>query len=493
MDREKTLLHLLIIEDNPGDLFLLQEYLQLIEIPNKVYHIGRLSELEKTLDHNRIDICFLDLSLPDSAGLDTFISVNNELPNTPIIILSGLSDMTVSLEAISLGAQDYLLKGDYDIKLLSKSIQYSVERKKMLERVRRTNERYEFVNRATNDIIWEWDLLNKKIYWGEGIYSVFGYKKEEVSEDPGWALGNIHEDEKDLVFHNLKGQITQGKSHYTHDFRYRCADGSYKNVEGKGYLIFDKRGNPTKMIGALADVTEKIGLQDQLNQQKLLLQKKLTEATIQAQEEEREELGRELHDNINQILAASKMYLSMGVAKAILREEMIKKSAENINRAIEEIRKLSKKLIIPSSEEMGLKELITDLLNNISETTTIATTIELDNFDETRLEKKLKLMLFRIVQEQCNNIIKHAKASNIVLSLTESDNKIMLNIGDDGVGFDSSLKADGIGLFNIKSRVDVYSGKMKIVSAPGKGCELIIEMPGSTSTEKVNSDALEFN
>ena len=487
MDREKPLLHLLIIEDNPGDLFLLQEYLQLIEIPNKVYQIGRLSELEEMVERNKIDLCFLDLSLPDSSGLNTFITVNNKLANTPIIILSGLSDMTVSLEAISLGAQDYLLKGDYDIKLLSKSIQYSVERKKMLEKVRRTNERNEFVNKATNDIIWEWDILNKKLYWGDGIYAVFGYKQEEVTEDPRWALENIHEDEKDIVVHNLKDQIKQGKSHYTHDFRYRCADGTFKNVEGKGYLIFDKQGNPTRMIGALADVTEKIGLQDQLNQQRLLLQKKLTEATILAQEQEREELGRELHDNINQILASSKMYLSMAVANATLRKKMILKSSEYIHSAIEEIRKLSKKLIIPSSGEMELRELITDLLNNIAETTTITTNFKVTNFDEHGLEKKLKLMLFRIVQEQCNNILKHAQAGNIVLSLSERTNMIMLNICDDGVGFDTNTKADGIGLINIKNRVDIYSGKMKITSSPGKGCELVIEMPRTTGYEKINN------
>jgi two-component system, NarL family, sensor histidine kinase UhpB len=490
MDKHADVLQVLIVEDNPGDLFLLQEYLQLIDIPNKVVHVARLSELTGTIEKDRIDVCFLDLSLPDSSGLNTFISVNNELPHTPIIILSGLSDKTVSLEAISLGAQDYLLKGEYDITLLTKSIQYSIERKKMLERLRRTNERYELVNQATNDIIWEWDIVNKKLYWGDGIYTVFGYNKEEVNENPRWAFQNIHPEEQNMVVNHLKEQIKKGDSHYTKDFRYRCADGSYKNVYGKGYLVFDKENNPVRMIGVLADVTEKIGLQEQLNWQKLQLQKNLTEATIQAQEKEREELGRELHDNINQILASSKMYLNLGMANPAIREEMILKSSGHINRAIEEIRKLSKTLIVPSLGEMGLKELITDLLANISETTAIRTNVTFNNFDENNLEKKLKLMLFRIVQEQCNNILKHAHADNIVLSMSHTRNRIMLNICDDGVGFDSNTKAAGIGLSNIKSRVDVYSGKMKMITSPGNGCELIIEMPKTTSAEVDNHSLL---
>jgi two-component system sensor histidine kinase UhpB len=387
MDKYKKALKLLIIEDNPGDLFLLQEHLRMIDLPNEVYHVTALSEVKEVLNKNEMDLCFLDLSLPDSNGIHSFITLNSIIPYTPIIILSGLADMEVSLEAISLGAQEYLLKGDYDDKLLSKSIQYSIERKKMLEKLRSTNERYELVNQATNDTIWEWDLVNNKTYWGEGISKVFGYLKEEETFKPEWAWNNIHPEDRERVVSNVQEHIKQRKLHYQEDFRYRCADGSFKNVSSKGYLLIDKNDIPFKMIGAMVDITDKVRLEEELTEQKLLIQKKLTEAAIQAQENEKEELGRELHDNINQILASSKMYLNLGTANVRIREEMILKSTENISHAIEEIRKLSKSLIVPSLGEVGLKQLVTDLTKNISDTTGITVTLTFSDFDEKQVDK----------------------------------------------------------------------------------------------------------
>jgi two-component system sensor histidine kinase UhpB len=360
----------------------------------------------------------------------------------------------------------------------------------MMEKLQRTNERYELVNQATNDTIWEWDLLKNKTYWGEGISKVFGFLKKEVITDSDWAWNNIHPEEKARVESKVRQHIVERKLHYQDDFRYRCADGSFKNVYAKGYLLLDNLNNPFKMIGAMVDVTDKVRLEEELTEQKLLIQKKLTEATIQAQEAEREELGRELHDNINQILASSKMYLNLGSANAGIREEMIVKSTEHINHAIEEIRKLSKSLIVPSLGEMGLKELITDLINNISATTGIRTNVTFSNFDENLIEKKVKLMLFRIVQEQCNNVLKHAKAKNLVLALRRNQHTVLLEISDDGVGLNTKSKSNGIGLTNIKSRIDVYAGKMEINSSPGNGCQLLLEIPVFDSKEEKFMDPL---
>ena len=477
MEEVRKPLNILIIEDNPGDLFLLEEHLKLINLTNTVRHAGKIKEVKDMRATADIDLCFLDLTLPDSSGIGSFITLNKIIPYTPIIILSGLADMEVALEAISLGAQDYLIKGDYDEKLLTKSIQYSIERKKMLETLRQSNERYELVNKATNDTIWEWDLQKNTAFWGEGITRVFGYPKEEVTTDPDWGWNKVHPEEKDRVKHEVEEHIKLRSSHYQKDFRYRCSDGSFKNVYVKAHLLLDDNNSPVKLIGALVDVTEKVRLEGQLTEQKLLTQKRLTEETIQAQEKEREELGKELHDNVNQILASSKMYLSLGAANAGIREEMIIKSTVNINRAIEEIRKLTKALIVPSLGEIGLKELVTELINNISEASTINTRLDFNIPDETGLEKKLKLMLFRIIQEQCNNVMKHAHAKNLLLSIKQHQDKVILDIKDDGVGFDTKSKSNGIGLTNIKSRVDVYSGKMKIISSPGNGCHLLIEIP----------------
>jgi two-component system sensor histidine kinase UhpB len=86
-------------------------------------------------------------------------------------------------------------------------------------------------------------------------------------------------------------------------------------------------------------------------------------------------------------------------------------------------------------------------------------------------------MIYRIVQEQLNNIMKYAKVKEIDIQIKMIGNRLFLSISDNGIGFDPTIKANGIGLKNIKSRVEFYSGDLKILSVPGKGCTLKVEVP----------------
>jgi signal transduction histidine kinase len=100
---------------------------------------------------------------------------------------------------------------------------------------------------------------------------------------------------------------------------------------------------------------------------------------------------------------------------------------------------------------------------------------------DAKLDKTLsddqKLMIFRILQEQTNNIIKYADATNVIISLKEQNNQVYLSISDDGKGFDTSVQSKGIGFINIYNRVDAFGGEVKLISAPGKGCSLEIVFP----------------
>jgi two-component system, NarL family, sensor histidine kinase UhpB len=169
MFKEDKPLRLLIVEDNPGDLVLLKAYLKRAKIPIEIIHTAeQLFQVEEILKENKVDLAFLDLTLPDSTGIDSFNTLQNLLPHIPIIVLSGLTDTQVALEAISQGAQDYLIKGEFDEKLLVKSTKYSIERKKILENLQESNIRYEHVNKATNDVMWEWNYetnTGEKVFW----------------------------------------------------------------------------------------------------------------------------------------------------------------------------------------------------------------------------------------------------------------------------------------------------------------------------------------
>src|SRR5690349_689330 len=157
-------LNILVVEDNPSDYFLFEEYLRLSRLPTgEVFHARRLEEAIDILQRNEPDLIFLDLSLPDSEGINSFIRINELAQHISIIVLSGLSDTQIALNTIVLGAQDYLVKGEFDEKLLSKSIQYSIERKKILQKVVENYERYNTLIKATSDTIWDWDLRANEI------------------------------------------------------------------------------------------------------------------------------------------------------------------------------------------------------------------------------------------------------------------------------------------------------------------------------------------
>jgi len=159
------------------------------------------------------------------------------------------------------------------------------------------------------------------------------------------------------------------------------------------------------------------------------------------------------------------------------RDELILKSSNNLNYAIEEIRKLSKSLVAPSLGDMGLVDALQEMAEEISLSNEFQVELIRDIRTEKKIDKSMELMLFRIAQEQLNNIRKYARAAKATITLTTGEGNLLFSIADDGVGFDTSQKAKGIGLKNISSRVDFYSGNMNIISAPGKGCLLNINIP----------------
>jgi len=128
---------ILLIEDNPGDARLIQEMLS--EIKDAKFNFSCVDRLSKGLEFltkGDIDIVLLDLSLPDSQGLDTFLKLHQTVPDIAVIVFTGLDDSTIGVKAVQEGAQDYLVKGKVDSDLLFRSIRYAIERQRMLRELK---------------------------------------------------------------------------------------------------------------------------------------------------------------------------------------------------------------------------------------------------------------------------------------------------------------------------------------------------------------------
>jgi PleD family two-component response regulator len=127
-------IHVLLIEDNPTDVLLVRQACAAVPlIPCVFTHVERLSEGLKCLSEARFDVILLDLGLPDSQGLETLAKVKALASAVPILILSGLDDESLSLQAVRAGAQDYLSKAHIDGYIVTRAIRYAIERHQILE------------------------------------------------------------------------------------------------------------------------------------------------------------------------------------------------------------------------------------------------------------------------------------------------------------------------------------------------------------------------
>ena len=191
-------LRILIVEDNPGDLHLITELLNASVIKiQSLCSSTSIAEAVSFLHKNEFDIILLDLSVTDSSGIETFKSIKKSADKIPVIILSGLVDMSIAVEAISLGAQDYHLKEDLNQWMLTKTILNSIDRKRNLEELRQSNERYITVSKAELDFMQSEEITRKimnasldaiicidtygKItVWNPQAEKIFGWKQNEI-------------------------------------------------------------------------------------------------------------------------------------------------------------------------------------------------------------------------------------------------------------------------------------------------------------------------
>ena len=471
MQNVENHLNILVIEDNPTDLYLLEAMLLSsgARIKN-IFTANRTSTACELLKKQEISLVLLDLSLPDSLGIESFLRIKDVTQKIPVIILTGFTDSEIALEAIKHGAQDYLVKGEFKTDVLLKSIQYSIERKSAEEKILASEEKYRQMFYKNPFAAWIYDIDTLKIIEvNDAAIKLYGYEREEFLNLTIKDIRPAEDIEEAMHSLSLRGVPEKLKGKI---WRHKKKNREIMLVEIAFYKI-DYLGK-IAMQAQVNDVTEKFRLEKELAEQQKIRQRQITEAVLSAQEKERKGIGEELHDNINQILATSKLFLSAAMQESNM--EFVCRSQDYISMAMEEIRKLSRALITPAFIKSGLKQSIEQLIANTLIAKKISITTEIEISQEGNLEEGLKLTIYRIIQEQLNNILKYADASAVIIQVITKDNTILLSISDDGKGFDICRQRNGIGITNINSRAEIYNGKVEIDSSPGNGCCLKVEL-----------------
>jgi len=242
--------------------------------------------------------------------------------------------------------------------------------------------------------------------------------------------------------------------------------------------ILNDEGEIIHIITSFIDITERKRLEQQIWQEEVKHQRQLTQATIDGQEKERREIGKELHDNIGQQLTTIKLYLDLACSNASPDAiAMINQALKSVSGLIDEVRNISRSLMPPTLGDLGLIDSINELVDSINRAQTFKANFKHRQLSENTIPENQKLMLFRIIQEQLNNIIKHAKAKAVTVILAQERGALHLTIADDGIGFKTAQVNKGLGLTNIRNRAELFGGKVQITASEGNGCTLEIIIP----------------
>jgi PAS domain S-box-containing protein len=351
------------------------------------------------------------------------------------------------------------------------------ESKEAEEEVRKINERFQYATKATSDIIWELNFETKEYLLHEGKEKLFA---------PGtiidWKLGTegkyiVEEDREKVRLSFYDARMDMNRVLWELEYRVYAKEGSVLFITNHAIFIRDKNGKVLRAIGALTVITDKKKLEADLLAQQRQEQIRVTATALEAQEKERHAIGIELHDNVNQILVATNLTLSLIKANPEKAHTLVASAMQNLQDVIQENRKIAHVFVAPNLITETLADQLTKLMDNMLGAAGVEAHIFTKGLQEELLTKEMKINIYRIAQEQCTNIVKYAKASKVNMTLRTEKGYFEMMISDNGVGMDSHKKVNGIGIRNIKGRLSVFNGTAKIITAPGKGFALEIMIP----------------
>ena len=315
------------------------------------------------------------------------------------------------------------------------------------------------------------ELINKK-----GC-DLLGYRKEEI-EGKKWFDIFVPEDEREESRHYFSELLHNDTDPIEYfENAVLTKDKEVRIIQWHNAYLRNDEGEVIGILSSGEDTTSKKVLQSRLAAQESEKRKQILAAVLAAQENERKEIAYELHDNVNQILTTCKILLESEIKREGA-SVFVKNSYRYLQNAIDEIRNLSHRLNPAQLEDIGLQESLEELSRRLNSAEKFKVQLEInDPVALKAIDFHISLSIFRIVQEQIHNIIKHADASHVRISIDISKQFIDIEISDNGKGFSPKEISRGVGLANIRNRAEFHGGITHVSSAPGEGCNLSIHIP----------------
>lgn len=357
-------------------------------------------------------------------------------------------------------------------------------RKETERALRESEERYRELFENSKDALYVHDMNGMYTSVNRAAEKLSGYLREELIGQPFSELLSL--EFQAMVRGHLRHRL-EDSNETTYEAEIVTKDSRRIPVEISSRLIF-ANGVAVGVQGCVRDISER--------KRALAAARTYSRRVIEAQEAERRRISRELHDQVGQILTAVKMNLHSLREKCTSREVLasIQDNMEVIDEAVDQVRHLSVDLRPLLLDDFGLAVALRWYLDRQAKGCGIATEFRTNSLSEDdRFSSELETACFRIVQEAVTNVIRHARASSIRVTIDRTGSDLILLISDDGIGFDLRLLRNGaatLGLRGMEERVQALGGLITIDSAPSLGTEICARFPIRCAQSRSLSAAL---
>lgn len=327
--------------------------------------------------------------------------------------------------------------------------------------------------------VMEVDIDEKILYCNKTMCTITGYSEEELV---GSIAPELLVKDKALI-KNIEQVRALRKAGIdsAYELHIQRKNGGLALIVISGAPLYDKHGAVRGSVGIHWDITEMREMERKLTEEKINKEKEIVEASLLAEEEQRAQIGRDLHDGVGQMLTYINLYLGIIRSRGVFTLGDVGELEKTVKNTLEQVRTLSRTLAPPAIRDLGLRDAVIELIESygILEKPRFKLRIYSQKEDDNIILDK-KIVLFRVLQELLNNTFKYADAGLISVQLYYLKDHLHLYYSDNGKGFDVKTIKKGVGLDSMRSRVTFYKGTINIKSAPGKGITVNIKLPVHT-------------
>ena len=427
----------------------------------------------ETLRDRDFDLLITDLVMPEISGIELIQSALQIQPLLVCIVITGQGTVQTAVEAMRTGAFDYVLK-PLEFKTLRQILLRAME----VRRLRDSEERYRAIVEDQTELICRF-LSDGTLTFVNDIYCrYFGRSREDLIGQSFFTL--ILDEDKPDVLEKIDS-LSYEHPVVTCEYRVTIPDGSLCWQQWTNRAICDIHNTIVECQAVGRDITIRKKAEQELKNSREQL-RNLSAHLQSVREKERMVIAREIHDELGQELTALKMDLvwlkNRLPGDQVAFHDKMKSMVELVDRTGETVQRISAELRPGLLDDLGLAAAIEWQTEEFQRRTGILCEVSLDP-DDFIANQEISTAIFRIFQETLTNIVRHASASRVDVTLHDKDNEITLKVSDNGRGIteEQVFHPQSLGILGIRERVDLFSGTVSIIGSPNKGTTITVRIP----------------